>query len=143
MHEHSVVFRRLARIEDRMKGLPFGLGSAQCMSEHNYVLTGNSIRFDVEASGPGMLVLNETYYPRDFVVRMNGAKADHIRVNQAFKGVWVIHEGKYHVEFTYMPSSIGLAIAMSCVGIALMVMIAFLCMESSLPRRHKLWKKAG
>ena len=88
-----------------------------------YTLTNNSTRFSVDASGPGIIVLSETYYPKDFIARLNGKTADYIRVNQAFKGIWVKEAGNYDVSFTYRPARLSLSILLSISGFFLLILL--------------------
>jgi hypothetical protein len=91
-----------------------------------YRLTNNSTRFSVEASGAGLIVLGETYYPGDFIVKVNGEKVDYIRVNEAFKGVWINKAGKYDVSFTYRPEKLNQAILICLFGLALLVALIYI-----------------
>lgn len=89
-----------------------------------YSLTNNSTRFSVNATGPGLIVLNEAYYPGDFLVEFNGVMVDYVRVNHAFKGVWVNESGNYDVCFTYRPQRLNQAIVISICGLFLLVFIS-------------------
>lgn len=100
-----------------------------------YRLTNNSTRFSVEASGPGLIVLGETYYPGDFVAEVNGEKVDYVRVNEAFKGIWVNKAGKYEVNFTYRPEKLNQAIAICLLGLILLLLI--IRMSVGIPGRFK------
>jgi hypothetical protein len=88
-----------------------------------YKLTNNSTSFSVEASGPGIIVLGETYYPGDFIALVNGKKVDYIRVNEAFKGLWVNKAGKYKVNFTYRPEKLNQALWISFFGFGLLLLL--------------------
>ncbi|OPY60427.1 MAG: hypothetical protein A4E57_04461 [Syntrophorhabdaceae bacterium PtaU1.Bin034] len=96
-----------------------------------YSLTNNSTRFSVDATGPGLIVLGETYYPGDFVAKVNGAAMEYVRVNHAFKGIWVGKTGTYDVEFTYRPARLSQAMIVCLCGA---VMLLVLCMVSSWTR---------
>ncbi len=85
-----------------------------------YVLTNNTTRFTVEASGPGIIVLAETYYPGDFKVTLNRQQVEYVRVNEASRGVWVDKEGKYDVSFVYKPERLGQALVTSFLGLVLL-----------------------
>ena len=95
----------------------------QVMPAGGYRLTNNSTHFSVEASGPGVVVLGETYYPGDFIATVNGEKADYFRVNESSKGIWVNKAGKYDVSFTYRPERLNQAAWMSLSGIVLLYML--------------------
>ena len=91
-----------------------------------YSLTNNSTGFSVDATGPGIIVLGETYYPEDFVANLNGKRVDYIRVNQAFKGIWVKEAGRYDVSFTYRPAKLYQAMIVSVCGALLLLILAVL-----------------
>jgi hypothetical protein len=90
----------------------------------NYALTNNSTGFSVDASSPGLIVLGETYYPGDFVVKVNGRPADYVRVNNAFKGIWVREPGRYDVIFTYRPARLSQAIIVCICGLLMLLVIS-------------------
>ncbi len=90
----------------------------------SYRLTNNSTRFSVRADGPGLIVLGETYYPGDFVVKVNGRRADYIRVNNAFKGIWVREPGRYDVDFTYRPAKLLQAIILCLCGFLILLVMS-------------------
>ncbi|PTY05627.1 hypothetical protein DB347_14755 [Opitutaceae bacterium EW11] len=86
-----------------------------------YILTSNSTSFTIEAPGPGVAVLTETYNP-DFQVTLNGAPASLLRVNHAFRGVWVPRAGVYRVRFAYWPSIVTRALWIAAIGASLGVL---------------------
>lgn len=96
-----------------------------------YKLTNNSTHFSVEANGPGIIVLGETYYPGDFIATVNGVNADYIRVNEAFKGIWVNKAGKYEVTFTYRPEKLNLALVACLFGFAILQLLIVITLRSS------------
>ena len=98
-----------------------------------YSLTNNSTKFSVDATGAGIIVLGETYYPEDFVVTLNGKRVDYIRVNNAFKGIWVTQAGKYDVVFTYRPAKLYQALMISLCGLLFLpiFVIVFLRLKSN------------
>jgi hypothetical protein len=83
-----------------------------------YRLTANATRFTVRASGPGVIVLTETFWPGDFRAELNGRKAQILRVNHAFKGVRVDAAGDYAVEFRYVPKNWPRHLAFAALGAA-------------------------
>ncbi len=91
-------------------------------------MTNNGTRFTVDAAGPGLIVLGETYYPGDFAAKVNGKTVDYIRVNHAFKGIWVRKAGTYNVEFIYRPEKLYQAMAVCLCGA---VMLLVMCVVSS------------
>lgn len=114
----------------------------QVIPAHQYRLTNNTTRFSVNATGPGIIVLGETYYEGDFIVTANGVNVEYFRVNGAFKGIWVEHAGIYDVSFRYRPEKLDYAILMSIFGLALFFFLAtkseriFVDMSSVRRRKH-------
>ncbi len=70
--------------------------SAKVLTESN-----NSVR--VEATGPGLLVLTDTYYP-GWSVKVDGESTEIYRVNGVVRGVF-ISAGSHTVDFKYLPRS--------------------------------------
>jgi hypothetical protein len=97
----------------------------------SYSLTNNSTRFSVDAIGPGLIVLGETYYPGDFVAKVNGRVADYIRVNHAFKGIWVRKAGTYDVEFAYRPARLSQAMFVCLCGVVVLIGLCVAVRQSS------------
>ena len=88
-----------------------------------YVFTTNRTRFEVEATGPGIAVLTETYVPDDFRAMVNGQRADYFRVNHAFKGVAIPAAGTWDIVFEYRPAHWGIAwVAAMCGAIMLLAL---------------------
>jgi len=79
------------------------LGARTATPATAYRLTENSTSFDVRATAPGVIVLNEVFWPGDFRAELNGRKVPVLRLNHAFKGVQVDAPGDYHVTFRYVP----------------------------------------
>jgi hypothetical protein len=90
----------------------------------NYELTTNRTEFTVDAPGPGVIVLTESYYPKDFVVTVDGEPTNYFRVNHAFKAVSVDIGGRHHVVFTYRPHRLTLALDLGLAGLGLLVLAA-------------------
>ena len=85
----------------------------------DYRLTTNSTAFTVTATGPGFIVLEEAYERGNFRATIDGAEAPVIRVNHAFKGVYVDAPGTYRVVFTYRPAGFAASNGLSAFGVAL------------------------
>ena len=85
---------------------------------HNYLLTTNDTSFDVDAPGPGLVVLQEAWLKKDFRVTINDRPADYFRVNHAFKGIYVSRAGSYRITFAYWPDNLSLALVLSALGAA-------------------------
>ena len=85
----------------------------------DYRLTTNSTTFTVTATGPGFIVLEEAYERGNFKATVDGSEAPVIRVNHAFKGVYVDAPGTYRVAFTYWPEGFTSSLWLSALGFAL------------------------
>ncbi len=85
--------------------LPRDLTTRTSVPATNYQLTENTTRFTVRASGPGVIVLTEAFWPGDFRAEVNGRKVPVLRLNHAFKGVVVDAAGDYTVVFRYVPKN--------------------------------------
>jgi hypothetical protein len=84
-----------------------------------YALTSNRTAFDIRASGPGVAVLLESWFPGDFEATVNGRPVPYFRVNHAFKGVYLPAAGTYRVAFSYWPRHLSLALGLAAAGLAL------------------------
>ena len=69
----------------------------------HYRLATNSTSFRVRANGPGLVVLNEAWWPDTFRVRVDGVRQPVVRVNHAFNGVRIESDGDHEVTFYYWP----------------------------------------
>ena len=87
----------------------------------DYRLTPNSTSFTVEATGPGFIVLTESYEKGNFQVSVNGRRVPYFRVNHAFKGIYVEAPGTYRVSFSYWPRGLTVALVLSGVGLAVLL----------------------
>ena len=85
----------------------------------DYRLTSNNTSFTVDATGPGVAVLTETYYAEDFQVTVDGKPAPYFRVNHAYKGVAIASAGRHEITFAYWPQHFTLALALGGVGLVL------------------------
>jgi hypothetical protein len=84
-----------------------------------YRLTANTTSFQVNAPGAGIIVLQEPWLEGDFRVRVNGHEASYLRINHAFKGVYVDAPGTYQVSFSYCPQHFRLALILATIGLVL------------------------
>jgi hypothetical protein len=73
------------------------------VAAHDYRLTSNTTAFTIEAPRAGVAVLEESYVPDNFRVRINGQPAPVLRINHIFKGVTLPAAGTYRIEFEYWP----------------------------------------
>ena len=102
-----------ARLQTPPPGLSGALAARSVVPASGYRLTTNSTSFTVRATGPGVIVLTEAYEADNFRAWVNGARVRYIRVNHAFKGIFVNAAGNYDVRFTYWPR--GLSESLDCV----------------------------
>ena len=91
------------------------------ISAHDYRLTANTTSFRLSVPQRGLAVLHETWLPDDFTATVNGLPAEVVRVNHAFKGVWLPAGGDYDVTFSYWPRRFGWALGASAFGLIGMV----------------------
>lgn len=82
----------------------------------DYRLTTNATAFSIAAPQHGLVALHETWVPDDFRVTVNGQSAAVVRVNHAFKGVWLPAAGEYRIEFRYAPPRLHRALAAGALG---------------------------
>jgi uncharacterized membrane protein YfhO len=79
----------------------------------------NKISIDAQSSGPGLLVLGDTYYP-GWKAFVNGKESRIYRVNHAMRGV-VVAGGRQSVEFRYEPASFLIGAVISSVSVVALV----------------------
>lgn len=101
----------------------------------DYRLTTNSTAFTVTATGPGFIVLEEAFERGNFRATIDGAAAPVIRMNHAFKGVYVDAPGTYRVMFTYWPAGLSTSLKLSGLGLALWAMVVALAVFFGKDRR--------
>jgi hypothetical protein len=88
------------------------LSRRRIRNARDYVLTPDTTSFSVEAPGPGFIVLTEAFEEGNFVAAVNGVPRPYVRVNHAFRGIYVDAAGTYSVKFTYRPAGIRLTVAL-------------------------------
>ncbi len=86
----------------------------------DYRLTSGTTSFTVDASGPGFIVLTEAYEEGNVRVAVNGRESRCVRVNQAFRGVYVDAAGSYTVTFSYWPRGLTTRLVAAGLGLALL-----------------------
>ncbi|HWA26107.1 MAG TPA: hypothetical protein VG734_10625 [Lacunisphaera sp.] len=96
-------------------------GDRVTVPARDYRLEPNRTTFTVEAPGPGVAVLIETYYLDDFEVTLNGRPADYFRVNHAFRGVALPAAGTYEVSFRYWPEHFTTALRAGLAGLLILL----------------------
>jgi uncharacterized membrane protein YfhO len=86
----------------------------------DYRLTSNNTSFVIDAPGPGVAVLTETYLAEDFQITVDGKPAPYFRVNHAFKGVAIGSAGRHEITFAYWPQHFTLALWLGAAGLGLL-----------------------
>jgi hypothetical protein len=95
---------------------PRPFATRQIIPAHAYRLTQNSTTFEIEASAPGVAVLGEAWLPDDLQVLVDGRPAQVLRVNHAFRGVFVAQPGHHVVQFFYWPAALSPALWLAVIG---------------------------
>ena len=91
--------------------------------EANIIRSSNSdVVIDASLSGPGFLVLTDSYYP-GWKVYVDGSERKVLRANYFFRAV-PLPAGKHKVNFFYDPASFKLGAAVSALVAALLMMIS-------------------
>jgi hypothetical protein len=88
----------------------------------NYKLTTDTTSFTVSATGPGFIVLTEAYERGNFRATVNGSRVPYLRVNHAFKGIYVDKAGTYEVRFEYWPRGLTTTLVLSSTGLAIIIL---------------------
>ncbi|MBP6507568.1 MAG: hypothetical protein KA257_08375 [Opitutaceae bacterium] len=100
-----------------------------------YLLTSNNTSFTIDATGPGVAVLTETYYADDFQVTVDGQPAAYFRVNHAFKGVAINSAGRHTITFAYWPQHFTFALWLCAAGALFLLTQFFWLRRLSAPDR--------
>lgn len=101
--------------------IPRALAERTVVPAAHYQLTENTTSFDIHATAPGVVVLIETLWPGDFRADIDGHKVPVLRLNHAFKGVFVDSPGDYRVTFRYVPKNFPRNLMLSGLGAVLLV----------------------
>jgi hypothetical protein len=99
--------------------LPADLSDRIVVRAINYRMTSNTSSFEVTATEPGIAVLHESWLKDDFHATLNGQRTPYLRINHAFKGVYIPHAGTYKIVFSYWPHHFTLLLIASAIGISL------------------------
>ncbi|HXN35974.1 MAG TPA: hypothetical protein VN877_07370, partial [Opitutaceae bacterium] len=94
-------------------------GDRRVEPARDYSMTANTTSFTVTATGPGIIVLTEAYERGNFEATVNGSPAPYVRVNHAFKGIFVDRPGTFRVRFAYWPRDLSAALRLAAGGLAL------------------------
>jgi hypothetical protein len=95
---------------------PADFAQRKIVKAHNYRLTQNSTTFEVEAPTAGVAVLHEAWLPGDIQVTVDGQPAEVLRVNHAFRGVYLEQPGRHVIKFRYWPAVLDRALWMALAG---------------------------
>ncbi len=109
------------------------LAKRQVAEAENYHSTADTTSFTVTAPGPGFIVLTEAYERDNFQATLNGKRVPYIRVNHAFKGIYVDEAGTYEVSFSYWPKGLSATLLVSGLGIAVLALVLFVELRRSGP----------
>lgn len=107
-----------AQAIDATRGMP--TTAVNTIPARAYKMTDNTTSFIARASGPGVVVLSETFLPRDFRATLNGRQVPYFRVNHAFKAVAIPSAGDWLVKFEYRPPHWDLSLVMAGAGMLLL-----------------------
>ena len=93
----------------------------------HYHLTQNSTTFQIDAPSAGVAVLGEAWMPNDIEVTVDGQPAQTLRVDHAFRGVFIRSAGHHVVQFRYWPVVLDRAIWLAVAGLIglLVTVVAF------------------
>ena len=89
----------------------------------------NRLRIEVTAAHPGLLVVNEPFYP-DWKTAIDGVPTPTVRVNYLMRGVG-IGAGKHTVEMVYEPKSVQTGIIVSVASLILVLVSALVATRFS------------
>lgn len=89
--------------------------------------TPKQLDYDYTTSTPGTVVFSEIYYPYGWKASIDGAPAEHFRVNYLLRALNV-PAGSHHITFLFDPDSIrkGDAIATACVIVMYLAILALI-----------------
>ncbi len=95
----------------------------------DYRLTEDGTSFTIRATGPGVAVLTEAWWPGYPHATLDGREAPVVRVNHAFQGVLIGTPGRHDVTVIYRPRHFiallgGSAAGLLIIGLGVMVAVA-------------------
>jgi hypothetical protein len=105
----------------RLQQPPRDFASRAVVPASGYRLTQNSTAFEIDAPTPGLAVLGEAWLPDDLEVTVDGRPAEVLRVNHAFRGVFLAQPGRHTVRFRYWPAALVPALWLAAAGLALLI----------------------
>jgi hypothetical protein len=90
----------------------------------DYQLTANTTSFTIDAPEPGIVVLNETFWP-GVSATVGDRAADVFRINETMRAV-VVPQGTWRMKFSYRPATWNLALGLAASGVAALVVLLWL-----------------
>lgn len=114
--------------------LPTDMAARNIIPATHYELAENSTSFDVHATSPGLVVLEEAWWPDMFKVAISGRAAPILRVNHAFRGVLIEAAGDFRVTFFYWPRKFTRSLILSAVGAGLLGLSLVIALRPYRPR---------
>ncbi len=98
------------------------LGGRTVSAGRGYSLTSNTTTFAVDAPGPGVAVLSESFMPGDWRATVDGKPAAAFRVNHAFLGVKIDTAGTHTIRFEYWPRLLSVSLWIALSGLLLLLL---------------------
>ncbi len=102
-----------------LAALPSNRAGRSVVPATAYELTGNSTAFSVAATGPGLAVLSEVWWPGYPHAELDGQPVRLVRVNHAFQGIPIPSAGLHRVVVRYRPRGFYLMLGISAAALAL------------------------
>jgi len=87
-----------------------------------YTLTENSTSFEVRASGSGVAILTEVWWPGHLRAELDGRAVPVIRLNHAFAGVSIPGAGNHQISIRHEPPHLRIALTLSATGFGLLAL---------------------
>jgi hypothetical protein len=94
------------------------LADRKVANAYGYRLTSHTTSFEVRASGPGVVVLAESWWPGYPHATLDGREAPVLRLNHMFQGVFVGRAGPHRLVFDYRPRRFSLMLWLAAAGLA-------------------------
>ena len=102
--------------------LQFSVANVQNIQTANLVTTKNNPnQIDLNAQGPGLLVLSEIYYP-GWSVTVDGVQKPIIAYDNLFRAVY-LDSGQHEIEFVYTPWATYIGLVLFIITIVIIVVV--------------------
>jgi hypothetical protein len=106
-------------LDEKPRQKPVGVPLAGADPIQSVKLGHENIEIDVETSQAGIVWVSDCYYP-GWRAWVDGAKSNVLRVNHAFKGVFV-EPGRHKIVMKFMPASFRRGVGLGIVGVMLLI----------------------